>query len=55
MRNIAKNEAERLINRYGLDRALEIASNKAIGAMTNEEQNHWFDVAVEIKGGDDGD
>lgn len=49
MRNIAKNEAERLINKYGPDRALEIASNKALGAMDNEEQDHWFDVAAEIK------
>ena len=44
MRNIAKNEAERLVKKYGVDQALSIATNKAIGAMTNEEQDHWFEI-----------
>jgi len=49
MRDITKNEAERLVNKYGLERAVQVATGKAMGAMTDDSQQHWWLVAAIIK------
>ena len=49
MRDIAKEQAKRLCNRHGYEKAATLASSKAFGAMTDEQQRLWEDTMSRIE------
>ena len=47
-RNLESQIAASLVEKYGIERAEIVATNKAMGAMTDEKADYWFLVAGEI-------
>jgi hypothetical protein len=48
--DMMKDIAASYVAKYGAEKAEGILVAKAMGAMTDEDQNYWFEVASQVGG-----